>query len=50
VLMTENKKITVGHLFKSCKKIIIYSSIENSEVILAFELNNVGLKELSSFV
>jgi hypothetical protein len=27
-----------------------YSSIEDSEVVLDFEINNVGLKKLSSFV
>jgi hypothetical protein len=42
--------ITVEPLFKTIKRQYIYSSIEDSEVVLVFERNNAGLKKLSSFV
>jgi hypothetical protein len=32
------------------KKQYIYSSIEDSEIVVVFEQNNAGLKKLSSFV
>jgi hypothetical protein len=35
---------------KTIKRQCICSSIEDSEVVLVFERNNAGLKELSSFV
>jgi hypothetical protein len=37
-------------LFKTIKRQYIYSSIENSEVVLVFEHHNAGFKKLSSFV
>jgi hypothetical protein len=47
----ENKKnITVEPLFKNYKKAIIYSLIEQSEVVLVFKHNNAGFKKPSSFV
>jgi hypothetical protein len=42
--------ITVEPLFKNHERQYIYSSIEDSEVVLVFERNNAGLKKLSSFV
>jgi hypothetical protein len=47
--MKINKNITVGYL-KTIKRQYIYSSIEDSEVVLIFERNNAGLKKLSSIV
>jgi hypothetical protein len=35
---------------KAIKTQCIYSSIENSEVVLPFENNNAGLKKLSRYV
>jgi hypothetical protein len=34
---------------KTIKRRYIYSSTEDSEVVLVFERNNAGLKKLSSF-
>jgi hypothetical protein len=42
------KHFTVEPLFKNYKKQNIYSSIEDSEVVIVFERNNAGLKKLSS--
>jgi hypothetical protein len=39
--------VTVGPLFENHEKTIHYSSLEDAEVVLVFERNNVGLKELS---
>jgi hypothetical protein len=51
VLMEINNKISQQSLhLKSIKRQYIYSSIEDSEVVLVFEHNNAGLKKLSSFV
>jgi hypothetical protein len=44
--MKINKNITVEPLYK---RQYIYSSIEDSEVVLVFERNNTGLKKLTSF-
>jgi hypothetical protein len=47
-MKVNNKNITVKPLFKSYKKDnCVYSSIEDSEVVLVFERNNAGLKKLS---
>jgi hypothetical protein len=40
----------VEPLFKNYRKQYIYSSAEDSEVVLVSERNNAGLKKLSSFV
>jgi hypothetical protein len=49
--INNNKKyITVEPLFKNYKRQHIYSSMEDSEVVLVFGSNNAGLKKLSSFV
>jgi hypothetical protein len=42
--------MTTEPLFKILKRHCIYSSIEDSEVVLLFEGNNASLKKLSSFV
>jgi hypothetical protein len=44
------KNITAKPSFKNYRKIIIYSSIEDSEVVLVSERNNAGLKKLPSLV
>jgi hypothetical protein len=41
--MKINKNVTVEPLFKNYKRQYIYSSIEDSEVVLVFERNNAGL-------
>jgi hypothetical protein len=46
----ETKKVAVEPLFKNYKRQYIYSSIEDSEVVLVFQRNSAGLKKLSSFV
>jgi hypothetical protein len=44
------KKISLHSLYlKTMKGQYIYSSIEDSEVVLVFENNNAGFKKLSSF-
>jgi hypothetical protein len=48
--MKINKNITVEPLFKNVGRQYIYSSIEDSKVVLFLERNNAGLKKLSSFV
>jgi hypothetical protein len=50
--MKINKNVTVQPLFKnySIKRQYIYWPIEDSEVVLVFERNNVGVKNLSSFL
>jgi hypothetical protein len=46
--MKNKKYITVLRLYlKTVKRHYIYSSIEDSEVVLVSERNNVGLKKLS---
>jgi hypothetical protein len=50
VLMKITKKSLYSLHLKTIKKQHIYSSIEDSEVILPFERNNAGLKKLSSCV
>jgi hypothetical protein len=45
--MKINKKISLWSLYlKNIKRQHIYSSIEDSEVVLVFERNNAGLKKL----
>jgi hypothetical protein len=46
----ENKQEVTAEYLKTIKRQYIYSSTEDSEVVLAFEPNNAGLKKLSSFV
>jgi hypothetical protein len=46
----EKNKKKISPSSKTIKRQCIYSSIENSEVVLVFELNNAGLKKLASFV
>jgi hypothetical protein len=49
--MKINKETSLYNLYlKTIKKQYIYSSIENSEIVLVFERNNAGFKKLSSFV
>jgi hypothetical protein len=50
LMKTSNKNITLEPLFKNYKRPYIYSSIEDSEVVLGFERNDASLKKLSSFV
>jgi hypothetical protein len=51
MLIKINNKISMHSLYlKTVKRQYIYSSIEDSEVILVAEHNNAGLKKLSSFV
>jgi hypothetical protein len=47
-----NKKISLWHLYliTIIRSQYIYSSIEDSEVVLVYRRNNVGLKKLSSLV
>jgi hypothetical protein len=47
--MKINKKVNVESLVKKTIKILyMYSSIEDSEVVLVFERNNSGLKKQTS--
>jgi hypothetical protein len=46
VLMKINKNVTVEPLLKNYKRQHIYSSIEDSEVVLVFGYNNACLKKL----
>jgi hypothetical protein len=48
--MEMSKKSLYRLYFKTIKVLYIYSSIEDSEVVLVFKRNNAGLKELSSLV
>jgi hypothetical protein len=49
--MKINNKISLHSLYlKTIKRQDIYSTIEDSEVVLDFERNNTGLKKLSSSV
>jgi hypothetical protein len=49
--MEINNKISQQSLYlKTIKRQYIYSSTEDSEVVLVFERNNTGLKKLSGFV
>jgi hypothetical protein len=51
VLMKMNEKMSLWSLYlKTIKGQYIYSSIEDSEVVLVFERNNAGLKKLPSVV
>jgi hypothetical protein len=43
------KNVSLQPVFKKKKRQYIYSSIEDSEVVLVFERNNAYLKKLSSF-
>jgi hypothetical protein len=43
MLMKINKNITIEHLFKNLKEQYIYSSIEDSEIVLVFERNNASI-------
>jgi hypothetical protein len=48
--MKINSRISLWSLYlKTIKRQYIYSSIENTEVVLVSESNIVGLKKLSSF-
>jgi hypothetical protein len=47
--MKMNNDISLQSLYlKTIKRQHIYSSIDDSEVVLVFECNNAGLKKLSS--
>jgi hypothetical protein len=51
VLMKINKNISLTLYLKNIiKRHYVYSSIEDSEVVLVFGRNNAGLMKLSSFV
>jgi hypothetical protein len=43
-------RVPLGLYLKTIKRQYIYTSIEDSEVVLVFERNNAGFKKLSSFV
>jgi hypothetical protein len=49
--MKINKKLSLQSVyFKTIKVQYVYSAIEDSEAVLVFERNDVGLRKLSSFV
>jgi hypothetical protein len=49
--MKINNKISLqSHYLRTIKEQYIYSSIEDSEVVLVSECNNAGLKKLPNFV
>jgi hypothetical protein len=49
--MNINNEILLWNFYlRIIERQYIYSSIEDSEVILVFERNNAGLKKVSSFV
>jgi hypothetical protein len=49
-VMKINKKYHCRVFLKTTKRQYIYSSIEDSEVVLVYERNNAGLKKLPSSV
>jgi hypothetical protein len=50
VLMKIKIRCNCRAFIKNIERQYMYSSTEDSEVVLVFERNNAGLKNLSSFV